>query len=141
MITIGFKVDRADIDRLTKNIEKQVAKIAENVAVKTYNAIVTNPNQFPYYSGAYISSWTVQAGSPDMNYNTSDWVEGQYSVPQAITSIGGVSYGKPIYISNNAGHAYQVEVMGTPLHPHEGWFTAAHAVNQTVLGYSFDFKF
>jgi hypothetical protein len=139
MIGIKFKVDPASVKKVEGFLQNEVAKITGQVAQRTYNSIVTNDGQYPYWSGAYISSWTIQAGSPKFVSNEGDTnQQGKYAAPSPVTGFK-VSFGVPIYITNAADHAYQVEYMGTPTHKHEGWFTANHAVYQTVLSYRFKF--
>ena len=130
---IKFEVSKKKLDKLEKFIKKKLTQITENVGVQTYNMILTG--EYPYYSGSYISSWNISVGSPDLKYNVPSGLRGAWSIPEVIYSLSGVSFGQNIYITNAAPHASLVEYEGTPTHPENGWYIAAHAKNQILLTY------
>jgi len=137
-MNVSFKISQSALLKLEESLKKSITKITKEAAVKTYNNIVGG-SDFPYWSGSFISSWKISVGSRDSEYNLAN-IPGVFDIPHQITDVpGSVHFGERIYITNSTPHAYQVEVLGTPLHPHEGWFTAAHAVNQTVLSYKLKF--
>jgi len=130
---IKFEVSKKNLNRLENFIKKKLAQITENIGVQTYNMILTG--EYPYYSGSYISSWNLSVGSPDMNYNVPSGLRGAWTPPEIVYGLGEISFGQKVYITNAAPHASLVEYEGTPTHPENGWYIAAHAKNQILLTY------
>ena len=133
---IKLKVSKADLMKVKKELLEKANDIRDDFAVKTYNSIVTNESHYPYWTGSYISSWNITVGDKKGKTNKSD-VEDEFSPPAPVTNLTFSSLGQPVYISNYAEHAYQVEYLGTGTHHHEGWFTANHALNTTRLSYKY----
>ena len=146
-MNVRFVVDKKSMTSVKKFIEKSLASITEQVALKTYNHIVDplEVGSYPYYTGSYISSWkitTVPNGkndAPNKEYNPSNVEAGHYARPSIIYDIGTVLPYEKIIISNYSPHSYKVEYMGTPKHSQQGWYVANHAVNNTVMTYKFSF--
>lgn len=137
-MNVQFKVSDAAIEKLIESVKKSITKITEDVAIQTYNLIVANERQYPYWTGSYISSWNIQAGTPNTDYNLSNDPNTEtFPIPDIKYQLEGINFGEWVYITNAVPHAYLVEYMGTPTHEHEGWFTATHAVNQTVMTYKY----
>lgn len=134
MVTIGFKISANALDTLRKQVEETLSRVVVDVAVKTYNNILHQ--EFPYYSGSYISSWNISVGSPDTSYNEPLWQRGVYLAPREAKTLSIASPYQTVYISNYTPHAYQVEYDGTPKHL-GGWYIATAAKNNTIMSYKF----
>ncbi len=137
-------------DSLTKAIEKHVKDVTEQIAVRTYNYILDN--EFPYFSGAYISSWRISAGSIDYSFNPAPAFQpaerdvgiresisrGIHEVPTNINSVIGLKPFESVYITNSVPHAYKVENEGTNTSKFLPWKIAAHSVNNALVGYNYN---
>lgn len=141
MITVSASVSKASIARCKAYIDKQIAIRVAKAGTKIYNTIVGGKlNQdFPFWSGAYISSWNYNFGSVDTSYNESPSntkgapaIKYQRPRQQSITPNLSAPY-TPLYISNSVPHAYKVEFEGTPKHL-EPWMVATNAVNAFKYG-------
>lgn len=138
-MNVGFNTSQFDLEKIRRLIEKKSSEVVEHVALKTYNAILLN--EFPYYSGSYISSWNINVGAPDTSFNApSAWgTRGpnvQYAIPEVKYDIDQVNPYQSVFISNYAPHAYQVEFNGTPKHP-DPWMIAHHAVSSASTSFRF----
>lgn len=138
-MNLGFNTSQFDLDKIRSLIEKKISETTERVALKIYNSILLN--EFPFYSGSYISSWNINVGSPDTSFNPpSDWgTKGpnvQYAVPQIKYDLGNINPYQSVFISNYAPHAAIVEFDGTPRHP-DPWMIAHHAANSSVSSFRF----
>jgi hypothetical protein len=134
MVTIGFKIPAGALEACRRQIEEKLSRVVVDVAAKTYNNILHQ--EFPYYSGAYISSWRISVGSPDRSFNEPLWQRGVYLAPREVRGLSIASAYQPVYISNYAPHAGKVEYEGTPKHS-DGWYIATAAKNNTILSYKF----
>ena len=134
MVTIGFRIPQGALEACRKQIESKLSRVVADVAVKTYNSILHQ--EFPYYSGSYISSWNINIGSSDRSYNEPVWQRGVYIAPREARAITLPSAYSKVYLTNAAPHAYQVEYEGTPKHS-GGWEIATAARNNTVMSYKF----
>lgn len=141
MIRISTQVDKSSIARCKAYIDKQIAIRVAQAGTKIYNLIVGGKlNQdFPFWSGAYISSWNYNFGSIDSSYsqiptNTSGTpnIRHQRPRPQAILPNLSSPY-TTLYISNSIPYAGKVEFQGTPNHA-EPWKVAMNAVNAFKYG-------
>jgi hypothetical protein len=135
MVTIGFRIPQGALEACRKQIESKLARVVADVAVKTYNNLLHQ--DFPYWSGSYISSWNISAGSPDTNYNTPLWTRGVYIAPRESRGITVPSAYTKVYISNYTPHASLVEYSGTKTSNFQPWYIATSARNNTVLTYKY----
>ena len=135
MVTIGFKIPAGALEACKKQIEAKLAGVVADVAVKTYNNILHQ--DFPYWSGSYISSWNISVGSPDRTYNEPVWTRGVYIAPREARNITLPTPYQTVYISNYTPHAGLVEYQGTKTSGFQPWHIATSARNNTVLGYKF----
>lgn len=138
-MSVRVTVPKGAMAALEASIKQKLANVVEDVGLQVYNSIVMNVVESPYYSGSYISSWTISKGLPKIgtfNAPPTPMRRGVYDNPNAILDLGGVKFGQNVYITNAAPHAKQVEYDGTPRHD-GGWKTAAHAKNLAVLTYKF----
>ena len=138
MLKFSVTVSEASIAAIKKAVEAKAREVMELAAVKIYNTIVTGSEggDYPYYSGSYISSWTIQAGSPKTAFKQPYFNPGMYDAPDPVLGIKGGEQTQVIYISNYAPHAGQVELSGTPRHTMP-WMQAHMAVNDVVGKYRF----
>lgn len=134
MLKVTVSVPEASIKAIKKAIEKKLIQVLEDVSLQTYNYILTN--EYPYFSGSYISSWNINAGSPDTSYNAPLLNQNAYPVPTVKMQLGISNAYQPVYISNYAPHSMDVEVLGTPRHP-TPWLIAAGARNHTLMSYRY----
>ena len=138
---IKLKVDRSVKKSLEEYIEDEMTKIVSDLGSKIYNQIILDESNSPYWSGAYITSWNLNSGSPDTSYSDPDSAprgsnsrypaQGHFGEPAIITNFKAAPY-EIVYITNYAPHAAMVEFDGTKSHP-DPWMTAHHGVN-TVMG-------
>lgn len=136
-MTVGFKIPDGAMAKLEKSIKKKLANAVEDVGLQIYNSIVMDVVDSPYYSGSYISSWTISKGLPKIGtFNLSTGKPNVYDNPPPLLDLGEVGFGQNVYITNAAPHAKQVEYEGTPWHD-GGWKTATHARNLAVMSYKF----
>ena len=133
MVTIGFRIPQGALDACKKQIEAKLATIVADVATKTFNSILHQ--DFPYYSGSYISSWNISVGSRDSSYNDPVWQRGVYMAPREVKMLSVPSAYTKVYISNSTPHAAMVELDGTKTSNFQPWHIATSARNNTVLGY------
>lgn len=141
MIQITASVSQESINRCKAAIDRKIAEHIAKAGSKVYNTIVWgNLNvDFPYWSGAYIASWRYNYGKVDHSVaqqptNTSGRPNVRHSRPRPTSILPNYSSPyTPLYISNSADHAYQVEFLGTPKHA-GGWMVATHAVNMLKYG-------
>lgn len=137
---IEFKVSKSTLANLQKALELKSAEVVEKTALKLYNSILMN--EFPFYSGSFISSWRVGIGEMDKSFNApADWgTKGpnvQYPVPSVKFDIGTVLPYQEVHVSNSAPHAYKVEYEGTKTSDYRPWMIAHHARTQAVMSYKF----
>lgn len=130
MITFKVNVPEASLKTIKAAIDRKVAEVLEFAALKTYNYILTH--EYPYWSGAYVSSWNISVGSPDTSFNVSKLDKGVYLPPEIRFDLGTVGANDTIFISNYASHSYQIEYDGTPRHD-GGYYIANQAVNNTLM--------
>lgn len=133
---ISFKVNPEALKNLELAIAKKVAEVTAHAASVAYNTAISYDG--PVWSNTFHASWqisighagthvlehpTVMFGKPDVKHTdpTVQIQEPVYSNPFI-----------PIYVSNTAHHAYQVEYEGTKTHPDSGWHIALHSKNQTL---------
>jgi len=136
-MTVLVTIPAGAIDKLTRSIKQKMANVVEDVGLQVYNSIVLDVVDSPYYSGSYISSWTISKGLPKIGtFNEPTGRRGTYDNPNPILDLGGVMFGQNVYITNAAPHAQLVEYIGTPTHS-SGWKTAAHAKNTVVMTYKY----
>lgn len=138
-MSVHINIPSGAMAKLEASIKKKLANAVEDVGLQVYNSIVMDVVESPYYSGSYISSWTISKGLPKIGTFSESpvpWKRGVYDNPSAILDLGTVSFGQNVYITNAAPHAKQVEYEGTPTHS-GGWKTATHARNLAVMSYKF----
>lgn len=134
MLKVTVTVPEASIKAIKKAIEKKLIQVLEDVSLKTYNYILTH--DYPYYSGSYIASWNINVGSVNRSYKAPG-EPNDYSPPMLQKSLNISNPYQTVYLSNYAPHSYQVEVLGTPSHPKDGWYIAAEARYNTLMSYKF----
>lgn len=138
MLKFDVKISEASMKDIRQAVEAKAREVVELAAVRIYNKIVTGSEgaDFPYYSGSYIASWTIQSGSPNTSYKQPYWNKNLYDAPDPVLGVSGAEKVNTIYISNHVPHAGQVELDGTPRHP-SPWMQAHYAVNDVVGKYRF----
>lgn len=130
MLTATVKIPKSSMDLLKRIIEAKCVQVLEEVSLKTYNYILTH--DYPYYSGAYISSWTINVDSPEKVSHEAHRLN-EYSEPNVQLALNIQNPYQTVFIANYADHAYKVEVLGTPTHPRDGWWIASEARWNTLL--------
>jgi len=144
MLDMRIDISEGVMTKLEKSIKRKLANIVEDVGLQVYNSIVLQLVKSPYYSGSYISSWTVSKGLPKIgtfNPPPTPWQRNVYGVPQPVLDLGTVGFGQSVYITNAAPHAKIVEYTKTGKDaPAGGWRTATHARNMTVMTYKFKMR-
>lgn len=134
MLTATVKIPTSSMDKLKRIIERKAMQVLEDVSLKTYNYILTH--DYPYYSGAYISSWTISVDTPEKVSHEAHRA-GEYTAPNVQMALNIQNPYQPVYISNYADHSFKVEYLGTPTHPKEGWYVASEARWNTIGSYRF----
>ena len=136
-MTVTVTIPKGAMAELEKSIKQKLANAVEDVGLQVYNSIVMDVVESPYYSGSYISSWTISKGLPKIGtFSEPTGIPNTYNNPHTILDLGGVGFGQNVYVTNAAPHAKQVEYEGTPRHA-GGWKTASHARNLAVMSYKF----
>lgn len=133
---ISFKVNEASLKGLERAIARKVAEVTARAASIAYNTAISYDS--PRWSSTYINSWQISVGHagthvlkhPTVMFGKPDVMYGEPSVQ--IQDPVYASPFTPIYVSNTAHHAAQVEYEGTPTHPYGGWHIALHSKNQTM---------
>lgn len=138
MLKFSVTVSEASIAAIKKVVEAKAREVMELAAVSIYNKIVTGSEgtDYPLYSGSYIASWKIQAGSPDTGYKQPYWNKNLYDAPDPVLGVVGAENLNVIYVSNYVPHAGDVELSGTPRHP-SPWMQAHYAVNDVVGKFKF----
>lgn len=134
MLKVSVKIPDASLKAIKKAVEAKLMKVVEEVSLKTYNYILTH--DYPYHSGSYISSWNINVSSPDRSFNAPA-EPNKYPAPTVKLDLNLSNPYQKVYLTNYAPHSYQVEVIGTPTHPNDGWYIAAEARYNTLLSYRF----
>lgn len=127
-----FDFSQFNIAGFTKAIENHVVEVTESLATKVYNHIILN--DYPYWSGSYISSWNINIGSIDPSYNEPpSWGSSEekvsYSVPEIVNKLHGLKPYQAVYVSNATPHAEKIEDSGTKTSEYTPWKIAYHAFN------------
>lgn len=128
---------------LKKKMERAIALKTAHVAAKIYNSIIISGegDGFPYWSGAYINSWSinqtgkggdVKQGDPgEYNIPGLRYVEPNYSAPYAPWFVANdySRYDRKTGEKLGGGMAYQIEYRGTKTSQYTPWMTLHEAVN------------
>ena len=133
---IAFKVKDSAWKNLERAISRKVAEVTARAASIAYNTAITYDG--PKWSGTFLNSWQISPGHsgthvlehPTNMHGTPTVMYGEPTVREQQPLYSAPF--TPIYVTNTAHHAYQVENIGTPTHPYEGWKIALHSKNQTV---------
>lgn len=133
---ISFKVNPESLKGLERAIAKKVAEVTARAATLSYNTAITYDE--PRWSGTFQNSWQISVGHsgtkviphPTVMFGKPDIMYGAPSV-QIQEPVYSSPF-TPIYVTNTAHHAYQVEYEGTKTHPYGGWHIALHSKNQTL---------
>lgn len=130
---IEFDFSAFNLKGLEKDLEDHVRKVVNSYGTRIYNHIVTY--EYPYWSGAYINSWSVGFGRFDNNFVEPplEWEDSAdtYSQPNTVTHIlddFDPAY-QPIYIYNASPHASMIEFEGTKTSDNRPWKVAYNAFN------------
>ena len=123
-----------NLGRVRERIADKVKQLVQDTAEEVWIRIVEGQpgNEYPYWSGSYISSWQVSFGnSVPRSYNEVELSASGLSIPGIYRAPGRDIPAVPsaytvVNISNAAPHASEVEHDGTPSHP-TGWFVAYEA--------------
>ena len=138
MLSISATVPKASFDKCKAELLAKLAKIQEDVAIKTYNFIVSasvdysagpnfgTPARTPQWSGAFAASWNIRSGNVDRSAEIAP-SKGKldrpiYSAPGTVLDIPHSNHRIPIYISNSVmtdkgeHYAGKIENEGTNLH-------------------------
>lgn len=133
---ISFKVNPESLKGLERAIAKKVAEVTAHAATVTYNTAISYDG--PVWSNTFHASWQISVGHPGnivLEHPTVMFGKPDVMHPDPTVQIQEPVYGSPftpIYVSNTAHHAAQVEYEGTPSHPYGGWHIALHSKNQTL---------
>jgi len=138
MLSISATVPKASFDKCKAELLVKLTKIQEQVAIKTYNFIVSAvvdyspgpnvgmPARTPQWSGAFAASWNIRSGTVDRSAEIAP-SKGKlerpiYSPSGKVLDIAHTSFKIPIYISNSVQtdkgehYAGKIENTGTNLH-------------------------
>lgn len=140
---MNFKLEikPRDLVGLKRIIEKKVGVLKDEIALKLYNQIILNGSNYPYWSGGYITSFTINAGTPKVvsNESKADLSGGDYGDPEVVYSFDSNPY-ETVYISNYSPHRNLVENIGTFTSDFQPWETSIQAKNVIVGMYKYSKK-
>lgn len=138
MLSVSATVPKASFDKCKDELLAKLAKIQEEVAIKTYNFIVDAvvdyapgpnvgmPARTPVWSGAFAASWNIRSGSIDRSAEIAPskgkMVKPIYAPSGKVVDLAHTNFKVPIYISNSVQtdkgehYAGQIENVGTGQH-------------------------
>lgn len=140
-MNVGFNTSQFDLDKIRRLIEKKIVEARNKVATRAYNHIATM-SPYPLWSGAYMSSWNISAGYPNMTFNAPpEDIASSVNTYQKIqpVKLSDLDTSNPyanVYITNATHHAVMVEFDGTPRHS-DPWMIAHHAASSSVSSFRF----
>lgn len=143
MITVKFDLSKFDAAKIHRLIGNKVAEVVAKTTSLVYNSITLG--EYPYWSGQYAASWTLNIGSPEYVYlpdagysSTGRGAAFHYSRPNPKQVLP--NYAAPYskgYVVNTSDHAYKIEYEGTKTSDFHPWLIAHMARTNAVMGAKF----